>query len=326
MLNIATIGTSSITKTFMEAAGRNDEVKAEAVYSRDLEKARQFGEPYGVSKFYDKLEDLAADKDIAAVYVASPNSLHCEQVLQMLKAGKHVLCEKSLASNAAEAQLMLQTAQENHVVLLEALRSIHDPSMRQIKKSLPKLGAIRKACLEYCQYSSRYDAFKNGDVKNIFKKEFSAGALMDIGVYGVEILLFLFGEPEKTTAYPVFLENGIDGAGSIMAEYEDIISEVSYSKITASSNFSQIQGENGTMYIEEIANPRSAFIEYLDGTGENIKITECENNMCYELDYFCRAVKGEVDPAYFQGISQMSMELMDRSREQMGLVFPADAK
>lgn len=325
-MRIATIGTSNIAKNFLKAVSENPQAEAYAAYSRNLEKAREFGQPFGMKKFYDSLEELGADEEVEGVYIASPNSVHFGQVLAMLKAGKHVLCEKTLGSNAHEEELMFQTAAENQVVLLEAMRPVHDPALKLIRDNLEKLGTIRKVLLEYCQYSSRYDDFRKGKIENIFKKELSAGALMDIGVYCVESLLYLFGEPLHTTAGSVFLDNGIDGAGTILAEYEQMNAVLSYSKITSSSAYSQIQGENGTLYIEKIATPKTAFIEYQNGSREELAIPACENSMCYELDYFMEAAAGRQNPEYYQSLTRMAIRLMDRSRKQTGLVFPADSK
>ncbi|MDO4337246.1 MAG: Gfo/Idh/MocA family oxidoreductase [Eubacteriales bacterium] len=325
-MKIATIGTSKITKNFLDAVSRNPEAEAYAAYSRNLEKAREFGQPFGMKKFYDSLEELGADQEVEGVYIASPNSLHCGQALAMLKAGKHVLCEKTLGSNAREEELMFQTASENQAVLLEAMRPVHDPALKLIRDNLGKLGKIRKVFLEYCQYSSRYDAFREGKTENIFKKEMSAGALMDIGVYCVEALLYLFGEPLDMTARAVFLDNGIDGAGSILAEYEGMTADVSYSKITSSDALSQIQGENGTLYIEKVSTPERAFIRYQNGSTEELAIPACSNNMCYELAYFMEAAAGKENPEYYQRLTQTAIRMMDCARKQTGLVFPADSK
>ena len=154
-IKFATIGTSKITKTFLSAASNVPGFKLEATYSRNIKNAIEFGTPYNVTKFYDSLKALAEDRTIDAVYIASPNAFHCSQAIQMMKAGKHVLCEKSLASNKKEAEEMFRTAAENNVILLEAMRPVFDPGMDAVKASLNKLGVIRRATLNYCQYSSR---------------------------------------------------------------------------------------------------------------------------------------------------------------------------
>ena len=104
VINFATIGTSKITQKFLSAAKECAGFKLVAVYSRDIKKAEQFAGEQRAERFYDSLDMLAADKDVEAVYVASPNYMHYKHVMKLLKAGKHVFCEKATASNYAEAE------------------------------------------------------------------------------------------------------------------------------------------------------------------------------------------------------------------------------
>ncbi|MGF7018152.1 putative dehydrogenase [Lachnospiraceae bacterium PF1-21] len=325
-VKFAIIGTSVITKKFLEVASSVPEFTLTAVYSRDLQKAKDFGASYGVTAFYDSLEALAADQEIDAVYIASPNSCHAAQTIQMMKAGKHVLCEKPIASNEAEVKEMEKVAKENGVVLLEAMRSVHDPAFLEIKEHLKKLGTLRYASLQFCQYSSKYDAFKVGADCNIFNPVYSAGALMDIGIYCIEAMLALFGEPLLVTGMGTFLRGGIDGAGAILAKYEEMIVELTYSKITGSQLPSQIQGEKGVMYISKIAEPNEVRIVYNDGAEEVIDLPVCKNNMVYELETFIKAVKGQKDADEFAQLSWEAIRITDEVRRQIGLTFPADQK
>ncbi len=324
VIRFATIGTSKITKNFLEVARNVPEFKLEAVYSRNMENAKAFGALYGVSKCYDSLEQLAADSQVDAVYIASPNFLHCSQAIQMMQAKKHVLCEKSIASNLSEAEKMFQTAVENGVILLEAMRSVFDPGMEVIKQNLDKLGVIRRARVNYCQYSSRYDSFLEGQEHNIFRRECSAGALMDIGVYCVHGLLYLFGKPDAVIGFSDMIRGEIDGAGTILAKYLEMIAQVEYSKITNSKVPSEIQGENGVMLIHEIHDPDKIQIIYNDGTQEMIYDKEAENNMRYEVECFIQMIHGERAAEIHSCRSLEAMELMDTIRRQCGITFPAD--
>jgi len=183
---------------------------------------------------------------------------------------------------------------------------------------------VRKVFLEYCQYSSRYDLLKQGQITNIFKKEMSAGALMDIGVYCVHALIDLFGKPDTILADGVILENGIDGAGTILANYPDMTASLSYSKITDSIGYSQIQGENGTLYIKEIANPKELVFVSRKGEREEIELFPVDNTMCYELDVWADYITAKELPMQYEKQSVETMEVLDEARRQMGISFPAD--
>ncbi|MEG2351021.1 MAG: Gfo/Idh/MocA family oxidoreductase, partial [Hungatella sp.] len=197
MIRFAVIGTNSISDTFMDAAREVAGFSLGAVYSRTLEHGQAFADRYGARCVYTSLEELAAASDIDAVYIASPNSCHCKQTIQMLEGKKHVLCEKPIASDLEELRQMLEAAKRNHVVLLEAMRSVFDPGFAKLQELLPRLGTLRHVAFQYCQYSSRYDKFKEGMVMNAFNPLLSNAALMDIGVYCVHPMVKLFGMPQK---------------------------------------------------------------------------------------------------------------------------------
>ncbi|QHQ62314.1 Gfo/Idh/MocA family oxidoreductase [Anaerocolumna sedimenticola] len=324
MIRFATIGTSKITRQLLGAAAQLDNFKLLGAYSRELEKAESFGREFGAELFFHNLDDLADCSMIDAVYIASPNSLHYDQTVKMLRSGKHVLCEKSMGANVKEVKSMLQVAKDNNVKLLEAMRPIFDPGQKLIKENLSKIGTVRRVTLDFCQYSSRYDAFKKGETANIFDPKLSAGALMDIGVYCVHSLIDLFGHPDSVNSASVILSNGIDGAGSILAKYEDMISELIYSKITNSQVPSQIQGENGVILIPHISSPRNFKIKYNDNSEEEIVAEACENNMIYELNTFMEAIEKNEKLDYYNEVSLNAIKVMDQVRKQLGIIFPSD--
>ena len=223
-----------------------------------------------------------------------------------------------------ELELMIQAAKENQVVFMEAMKSVHTPGFRAMKEHLSKIGTVRRATIQYCQYSSRYDKFKNGIIENAFKPELSNGAIMDIGVYCVHFLASLFGMPEKILADAIFLNNGVDGAGSLIASYGDKQAEVIYSKITNSKLPTQIQGENGCMIISECPNPREIKILYNDGSEEIIECDSRSNPMNYEAQVFVELIEtGQTDHPHLEA-SVMEMKIIDEARRQTGIVFPAD--
>ena len=265
-----------------------------------------------------------------AVYVASPNALHAEQSIKMLNAGKHVLCEKSIASNERELRAMLEAAKRNHVIIMEAMRSVFDPGFAAIQENLPKLGKIRRATIQYCQYSGRYDKFKNGIIENAFNPELSNGSLMDIGVYCVHPMVKLFGKPDEILAAGIRLHNGVDGMGTIVAKYEEqgMLAELIYAKITDSVLPTQIQGEEGCMLIEEIHNACKLTIWYRDKRQEEILIEKIDpdNNRNYQIEEFIRAAESGKGAGEHNQYSLWEMQVMDEARRQMGIVFPADEK
>lgn len=324
MVRFAVIGTNKITDRFIAAARLCREFELTAVYSRTRERAAEYASRHGAALIFDNLEELAESKEVDAVYVASPNCFHASQSIKMLNGKKHVLCEKSISSNGKELEDMLKAAKDNDVILLEAMRPVFDPGFKAIEANIHKLGTIRRATFQYCQYSSRYDNFKKGIIENAFNPVFSNGALMDIGVYCIHSLVKLFGMPEKLWANAVILENGVDGAGTIMLKYKDMQGEVIYSKITNSALPSQIQGELGCMIIKEIPDTREITIIYNDGNKEKIQISKNDNNMYYEIEEFIGLIQTKGSAEKHNEYSLMELSIMDEAREQMKIKFPAD--
>lgn len=119
---------------------------------------------------------MAQSDEIDAVYIASPNSFHAKQAIICMNQGKHVLCEKSIASKSTELREMVETAKRNNVVLMEALKTTLLPNFQAIQSNLHKIGEIRRYFASYCQYSSRYDAYKEGTILNAFNPVFSSGS------------------------------------------------------------------------------------------------------------------------------------------------------
>ena len=305
--------------------GYGKDFELTAVYSRTLERARQFGFQKGQLQYFDDLEAFANSDCIDAVYVASPNCCHYEQVMTLLKAGKHVLCEKPMASNLKEAQEMFAEAEKKNLILLEGMRSIYAPSFQKMIPYMETLGTIRRATLQYCQYSSRYDNYKRGIVENAFKPELSNGALMDIGVYVVSCMIRLFGAPKSIKASGIKLHNGVDGAGTILMEYPDMIGEAIYSKITDSAMPSQIQGEDASMLVQEIENVKDLRI-VRKGVVQSIHFEQSDNILNYETQEFIKMIKTGMGWEKSKEITLETMKVLDEARKQLHIVFPADKK
>lgn len=325
MIRFGMIGTGKIAEKFWQANRYGKDFELTAVYSRTLERARQFGFQKGQLQYFDDLEAFANSDCIDAVYVASPNCCHYEQVMTLLKAGKHVLCEKPMASNLEQAQEMFAEAEKQNLILLEGMRSIYAPSFQKMIPYMETLGTIRRATLQYCQYSSRYDNYKRGIVENAFKPELSNGALMDIGVYVVSCMIRLFGAPKSIKASGVKLHNGVDGAGTILMEYPDMIGEAIYSKITDLAMPSQIQGEDASMLIQEIENVKDLRI-VRKGVVQSIHFEQSDNILNYETQEFIKMIKTGMGWEKSKEITLETMKVLDEARKQLHIVFPADKK
>lgn len=325
-INLGIIGSGFIVRNFLEASKLIDDVNLHAFYSRNIDTATKFKNEYNFTKTYTNLDDMANDKELDAIYIASPNAIHHLQAIKFLKNKKHVLCEKAFASNSNEVEDMIKAAKENNVLLMEAMRLTVLPNFIQIKNNLHKIGKIRRYFASYCQYSSRYDKYKEGTILNAFKNELSNGSLMDIGVYCIAPMVNLFGVPKNILCNAFMLESGVDAQGSAIFKYDDMDGVIMFSKISNSHLPSEIQGENGSIIIEKINTFSSVKIIYTDGRTEDLTLSQYENDMYYEISHFVDLIKSNKTYSDLNTLenSLSVMNIMDTMRKQIGLSYPAD--
>lgn len=326
-IRFGVIGSNFIVKRFLDASVQVEDFELFAFYSRSLETAQNFQNEYNIKHIYTNLDEMANNRDIDAIYIASPNALHYKQAIKFLENKKHVLCEKALGSNTLEVENMFKVAKENDVLLMEAMKLTVLPNFLQIKKNLHKIGKVRRYFANHCQYSSRYDKYKEGIILNAFKNELSNGSLMDIGVYCIHPLVSLFGRPKKVISNAYILDSNVDGQGSAIFKYDNMDAIIMYSKIANSYIPSEIQGEDGSIIIENLNNFNSVKIIYRDGSTEDLTLNQNENDMIYEIEDFIISIKSNLTTSNInnKNNSIIVMNLMDEIRNQIGLSYPADS-
>lgn len=325
MIRFAVIGTNWITRQFVDAAHETGKYKLTAVYSRSLEQAQTFANDYPVEHLFTSLDAMAQSEDIDAVYIASPNSLHFPQTTLFLQHKKHVICEKPLASNLQEVEQAIAIARENQVVLFEAFKTASLPNFQILQQSLEKVGQIRKAFINYCQYSSRYQRYLDGENPNTFNPAFSNGSIMDIGFYCLASAVALWGEPKQVQACASLLDSGVDAHGIAVLDYGDFSVTLQHSKVSDSTLPSEIQGEAGALVIEKISECQKVAFIPRGSKAQDLSQPQHINTMLYEAEEFARLVENnEVDHPALE-VSRITAKVQTEIRRQTGVVFPADA-
>lgn len=323
-MNIATIGTSWITESFIDSSKYTDDVSIYAVYSRSLEKAKAFAEKINVKLYFASLDEMLCDKNIDAVYIASPNSKHYEQAKMCLENGKHVICEKPAVVTSEQLRELYEIAERKNLIFLEAMKSMHSEGLSVIKNALADLGEIRTASIDFSQHSSKYGAYKRGENPNIFNPEFCTGALMDLGVYCVYFALELFGEPKKVISHSDFLESGADCTGTLIFVYEDKTVTVTYSKTANGFLGSRILGENGAVIVKSVSKLIGVDRYYNDGRIEQL-YPEIDENvvMSKEIEAFRDFIDGK-NKEYYNYCKQIafaSCRIIENIRKENNFGF-----
>lgn len=306
ILSIGSVGTSAITRLMHQAIAAAPGVEARVVYSRDEARGQAFARELGVPEHCAVYEAMLEREDIDVVYIASPNRFHLEQALQALMHKKHVILEKPAAVRRADAERLIQAAEENGVFLFEAISTLFMPNYLACRERLPRLGAVRRAEISYGQYSSKYDAYLRGENPNIFNPEMEAGALNDMGVYCVHTAVDLFGPPETVDFQAEYGPNGIDLAGRLSLGYPGFTCEVSTAKCRDMDSGCRVEGERGWFCSRGPLNEFPDAQVCLDGVREDIRLRQgVPNRLAFELARFRNAIL-EGDRAFFRRMARQS--------------------
>ncbi|EAF1498038.1 Gfo/Idh/MocA family protein [Listeria monocytogenes] len=314
-MKLGIMGTNWITDSFIEGAINSGEWNLTAVYSRTEEKARAFGEKYGELTYFTDIEEMGKSDALDAVYIASPNALHYQHAVSLLKNKKHVIVEKPIFSTVAELEHAHQIARENNVFLFEAARHIQEPNFKRLQENIEKVGTIHGATLAYMKYSSRYDQVLNGEEPNIFSLKFSGGSIVDLGVYPLYSAITLFGEPAKATYFATKLPTGVDGLGPIILEYPTFNITIIQGKNSQSFLPSEIYGQKGTLIVDPLTGIEKITF-YDNATKEETELAGpvVANDMQFEAAEFARIIE-QSDRDTYEYLADLSLKVLRVSNE-----------
>lgn len=317
------IGTGWIAKSFIDGARQICGSEFAAVYSRTQESGSRFAAENKIEKVYTDINEFAKG-DFDAVYIASPNRLHYEQSKLMLQSGKHVICEKPITVEPEELEELQTLADAKGLIYVEAIMYMFNPARDLLKDAIGKIGKITSVHFDFSQLSSKYPAYKRGELPNIFNPALATGCLMDLGIYCVYPALDLFGMPNKITACAHFMESGADGSGTAGLLYDDKLITFTYSKLGQDRLGNQIFGDEGTIKIESISKLINMSVVANDGTEkEIIGDVPKETLMGYEARGFERFIANPSDEHY-QTMKQRALQVsqvMKQIREISGIKF-----
>lgn len=331
-MKLAILGTGMIVQEgALPALQQIKEIEVTAILTRpkSLEKARALSVRYSIPKIYTDYEELLSQPDIDFVYVGLINSVHYEYTKKALLAGKNVIVEKPFASTVAEIHELCELAKEKELYVFEAVSLLHMPNFDAIRRMLPKLGTIRAVTANYSQYSSRYDKYLHGEVTPAFDPQYSGGALYDINIYNLNLIIGLFGEPENVTYTPNIGFNGIDTSGIVLLKYPGFFATALGAKDTESPCFAVIQGEKGWLRTLGAPNQLKAFEIHMhnSGTTTHYELNRYEHRLVHEFQEFFRIYSEKDKQTMLNGlsISLTVMQTAEIARKQAGIRFGCDA-
>lgn len=249
-MKLAILGTGKIVDEVLPVLKEINGIDLVAILStpRSLTKAQELAEVYAINQASSDYDSILANPEVDTVYVALPNHLHYEYAKKALLAGKHVICEKPFTLTLAEFEDLAKIAEQKNRILLEAITNQYLGNFASIKANLAKLGDIKIVECNYSQYSSRYDAFKRGEIAPAFDPKKGGGALRDLNIYNIHLVVGLFGKPEKVFYLPN-IERDVDTSGVLVMDYGKFKAVCIGAKDCSADIKSTIQGNKGSIAV-----------------------------------------------------------------------------
>lgn len=328
-MKVGIVGAGMIVKDLLSFADQvaGMEITGICATAAEIQVLEELAETYQIQQSYTDYEELLANSEIDTIYLGVPNHLHYSFSKKALLANKHVICEKPFTSNAREAQELADLAEVNQLIILEAVSTRFLPTVLKIKELLPTLGAIKLVSANYSQYSSRYDAFKAGIVQPAFDPNKSGGALMDLNIYNINLVVSLFGETSELN-YLANIEKGIDTSGILCLDYGTFKAVCTAAKDCKAPIVTSIQGDKGCIVIEDSANVVNKFKLLMnDSTEETVfDLNQGKHRMYHEFVAFQKIIDQRDFSAARQlmAVTLATMKIQTQARQEVGIIFPAD--
>jgi predicted dehydrogenase len=323
--NWGILATGAISNAFAEALSVVEDATLLAVASRTQAKADDFAAHWDVPRSYGSYDDLLRDPDVDIVYIGTPHAFHHENMLACLHADKHVLCEKPLTLNAAQASECIALAREKNLFLMEAMWTRFFPAIDQVRAWLAegRIGDIRLLQADFCMKMA-FDP--EGRLYNL---ALGGGALLDLGVYPLSLASMLLGLPDfdRVTSHAFLGETGVDELDSMTLVYDEAIAMLGCSFQTHKPREAFIAGTEGFIKIHDIFfKPDRVTLHPNDDDAETLHLPYTGNGYPHEIEEVHRCLReGRRESAIMPLDESIAiMQLMDDLRRQWGVVYPQE--
>lgn len=232
---------------FVAAVSRHTAQRVDAVASRSRDRAEAFAAEHGVARAYGSYAQLVEDPALDVVYIAAPQSEHLALGLLAIAAGKHVLIEKPLAVNAVDARVLVEAARAAGVLLMEAMWSRYQPQAALVRRLLVEgvIGEVGWVAADHGQAVPRDPAHR------LYRPELGGGALLDLGIYPVQLDSMVLGAPTGITAVGALTDTGVDAYATLtLAHGPGVQSTLATNMLTRTPTTAVIAGSEGRIEIE----------------------------------------------------------------------------
>lgn len=319
--NWAVLGCGVIANELAEVMQKQGR-KLYAVANRTQDKAITFAEKYSIAKVYEDISDMFIDDNVDIIYLATPHNTHLFYLLEALKKGKNILCEKSITLNSNELKQAVDLANQRHLILAEAMTIYHMPLYKKLHDVVTSgvLGELRFIQINFGSY-------KEYDMSNrFFNRSLAGGALLDIGVYALAFMRWFMSEtPEQVVSQVKFVPTGVDEqAGILLMNSKEEMATISLSLHSKQPKRGMAAFDKGYIEIYEYPRADKAVITYTkDNHKEVIELGKTEDALFYEILDMEKAISGQDNEMHLDYTIDV-MNIMTKIRMDWNMKYPEE--
>ncbi|MDY5974256.1 Gfo/Idh/MocA family oxidoreductase, partial [Streptococcus hyovaginalis] len=293
-----------------------------SVANRTYDKGLEFAQKYDIQKVYQTIDEVFEDPEVDIIYISTPHNTHINYLRKALSAGKHVLCEKSITLNSEELEEAIALAEENQVILAEAMTIFHMPIYRRLRELVQSqaLGDLKMIQMNFGSY-------KDYDMTNrFFNRNLAGGALLDIGVYALSFVRWFMSEtPDQISSQVKLAPTGVDEqVGILLSNPKGEMATIALTLHAKQPKRGTIAYDKGYIELYEYPRGQKAIITYTeDGHQDIIEAGDTSQALSYEVQDMEKAVAG-IENEMHLAYSQEVMAIMTKLRKDWGLVYPEE--
>ena len=318
------LSTGNIAKQFARALALLDDAELLAVGSRSQDTADAFGEQFNVLRRYASYEEVANDPDVDVVYIGTPQSHHYPNTMMCLDAGKAVLCEKPFAINAQQSKAMIDHAREKNLFIMEAVWTRFLPAIVKVDELL-KHGVLGDILMVQADFGFTHTIEPK---HRLFDLNLGGGALLDVGIYPVNLASLVFGkQPERIATLAHIGETGVDEQAAMIFTYDhNQMAILSTAIRTQTQHEAIIIGTKGTIRLKDWWQS-TGFTLTLNGEEPQVyELPFAGNGYNYEAAAVMDCLRaGKLEHAIMPHAETLAiMRTLDRIRAEWGLTYPME--
>jgi predicted dehydrogenase len=318
------LGPGGIARTFARAVRGHTRGDLVAVGSRSAERAAVFADEFGVTRSYGSYEELVADPEVEAVYVATPHSEHRDHALLAIGAGKHVLVEKAFTRNVAEATEVLDAARSAGVFCMEAMWTRFLPHVAALRGALER-GEIGEVVAVLADHGQAFGHMPPSH--RLHAAELAGGALLDLGVYPVSFAHDVLGVPDRVQAMGSLTPTGVDGQLTIALGYGERVQAALHTTLwSRTATTAVVAGTAGRIEVTGPFYAPASVTVHPDGGTPWTFHQDVEGGFQYEIAEAARCIAAGAteSPRMTWEMTLDVMRTMDEVRRQVGVVYPGE--